>query len=257
MLENDNFALVLGGGSARGIIHAGVIKYLREKDLRPKVIAGTSAGAIIGAFYASGLSDEKMEETLGSLRIRKFLDFDFLNKGGLIRGTKHDKWLYENLGDISFADLEIPLKVNATDFNTGEEIIFSKGKLVPAIRASMNFPIIFLPYHYAGRTLIDGGVVNNLPISLVKQYKVKKFLIVNPYNKGKWPNGKNKRLNSWEVMERTIKLYSMSRYQRELKDLPGKIYLQYENSDINVYDFYKAKEIIQDGYNMARRVINV
>lgn len=257
MLESDNFSLVLGGGSARGIIHAGVIKYLREKDLKPKVIAGTSTGAIIGAFYASGLPDEKIEEILSSLRIRKFLDFDFINKGGFIRGARHEKWLYDILGDISFSDLQIPLKVNATDFDTGEEVVFSKGKLVPAIRASMNFPIIFFPYKYSGHTLIDGGVVNNLPTSLVKQYKVSHIIIVNPYNEAKWQAGKNQRLSSWEVMERTIKLYSMSRYQRELKGLTNKIYLQYANTNIAVYDFYKAKQIIQDGYNMAKKEINV
>jgi len=257
MLEDKNFALVLGGGSARAIIHLGVIKWLMENDLKPKVIAGTSMGAVIGALYASGMNYQEMERVVSSLSIRKFLDIDILGKGGFIKGDKFSKYLTSLFGNKKFEDLEIKLKVNATDFNSGEEVVFTKGKLVPAIRASMNLPVIFLPFKHKSQILVDGGVINNLPINQVASYKVKNFLIINPYFAGNWFGREKKDShNLWEVMERTVKLYSMSRYKRELAALPNKIYLQYASPEVKVYDFHKAKEIIGDGYRMAQSILS-
>ncbi len=256
MIKDKNFALVLGGGSARGLIHAGVLQWFEENNVKPKVIAGTSMGAIIGAFYASGMTFKEIEKILVAFRVRKFLDIDLLSKGGFIRGEKFQTFLENIFGNLKFEDLDTQLKINATDFNTGEEVVFTKGKIVPAIRASMNLPVIFLPYCYKSRMLVDGGVINNLPINQVIHHKVRDIVIINPYYVGDWHNQNKKHSQRlWDVMERTVKLYTMSRYQKELKSLSHKIYIQYDNSKIAVYDFHKSKQIIHDGYDLAKKNI--
>ncbi len=256
MLSNRQFALVLGGGAARGIIHAGIIRYLQERDLFPKVIAGTSMGAIIGSLWAAGKSVKQIEEFVCSLRIRKFLDVDLWGRGGVLKGEKFEEYLKKELGNITFADLQIPLRINATDFISGEEVVFKQGSVVKAVRASMNIPGIFLPYRYQGRILVDGGVVNNLPISLVKGFKVKQVVMVNPFFiSGGIDSPALGRLNVWSVVERSLRLYALARYRNEIRKIRHKVYIEYKNPNVRSYDFAKAKIIIEDGYLLAQRFI--
>ena len=255
-IQDNNFALVLGGGAARGIVHVGVIKRLDELGLRPKVITGTSMGAIIGSLWAAGKSIAEIEKFVCSLRIRKFLDIDLLGRGGVIKGEKFEKYLHSYLGDITFSDLAIPLRINATDFVTGEEVVFRQGSVVKAVRASMNIPGLFLPYRYQGRILVDGGVVNNLPISLARGFHFRQWIVVNPFfTTDKLDSPALGSLNVWAVVERSLRLYALSRYQREVEKLKNKVYLEYKNSQIRSYDFVKARRIIADGYELARTLI--
>ncbi len=255
-IEDNNFALVLGGGAARGIVHVGVIKYLAELGLQPKVITGTSMGAIIGSLWAAGKSIAEIEKFVCSLRIRKFLDIDLLSRGGVIKGEKFEEYLHQYLGDITFSDLAIPLRVNATDFVTGDEVVFRQGLVVKAVRASMNIPGLFLPYRYQGRILVDGGVVNNLPISLARGFHFRQWVIVNPFFiTDKLDSPALGSLNVWAVVERSLRLYALARYQREVKRLRRKVYLEYTNSQIRSYDFAKARDIIADGYKLAQTLI--
>ncbi len=177
--------LALGGGGVRGLAHIPALETLDECGLRPAHIAGTSMGAIIGAFYASGWS---------GARIRSFIEQHIIERGdnwkslypkrrglfkwlsafglsfkgqGLLKVDGLLKYLIESIQAETFEDLEIPLKVVATDFHSGEPVVFERGPLWPAIKASISIPGIFVPVEHEGRILVDGGVANNLPYDLL------------------------------------------------------------------------------------------
>ncbi len=155
--------LVLSGGGARGFAHLGVIKALQELGLKPDMISGTSAGALIGAFIAAGHSTDFILDTIVKLGIRNHLKLAF-NRFGLFTMEKVEKVFLEYIPHNSFEELKIPLVVCATDIKRGEAVYYSSGELAKPVVASCSIPGIFEPVHFDNRTLIDGGVMNNLPV---------------------------------------------------------------------------------------------
>ncbi|MCD4795884.1 MAG: patatin-like phospholipase family protein, partial [Candidatus Cloacimonetes bacterium] len=152
--------LALGGGGARGLCHIKFIEALDELELKPSIIAGTSIGAIIGAFYASGLSGVQMENMLYEIDFKdlfKMMDFSFLSRSSLIKGRGVENFLKQNIPVSTFEELNIPLKIVATDFWREDDVVFDSGKLIPAIRASISIPAIFEPVILDDKVLIDGG----------------------------------------------------------------------------------------------------
>ncbi len=160
--------LVLSGGGAKGYAHIGLLKILDEFNIKPDFVAGTSMGAIIGAAYCSGMSGKEIEERIDEFNIMKLLDIT-ISKNGLIRGDKLLQFFEQFYNNKKFEDLRFPLVVNAVDLITGQEIAFSKGDLSLAVRASMSIPGIFQPTQIKDMILVDGGVKNNIPVSLIKE----------------------------------------------------------------------------------------
>lgn len=154
--------LVLSGGGARGFAHIGVLKVLERHGATFDVVAGTSMGAILGALYASGMRAEQLQQLVESTGWRDVVDFSM--KSGLIKGDRFRSYLAEHL-PATFEELELPLAVTMTDVETGEAVVMSEGDLITAVRASSSFPGAFEPIQHLGRTLADGGIVNNLPIA--------------------------------------------------------------------------------------------
>lgn len=157
--------LVLSGGGARGIAHVGVIKELEQAGIPIRRIVGSSAGALIGALYASCLDAKKLESFITKIPVYKLPDVSFSGQG-IVDGARLSKLIKDFTGAERFSDLKIPLVVNATDLHTGEEIVFKKGKLLPALQASSAFPGMIKPVSHEGRLLIDGGVSHTLPVHL-------------------------------------------------------------------------------------------
>lgn len=153
--------LILSGGGARGFAHIGLFKVLEQTPITIDVIAGTSMGAILGAFYAAGYKAEQIYSIARGLSWRDVLDVSL--NSGFIKGDKLHHFLSEYL-PRSFADLKKPLAVTTTDIETGEEVIITEGDLITALRASSCYPGAFEPVPFKGRTLADGGIVNNLPV---------------------------------------------------------------------------------------------
>ncbi|CAN5556514.1 patatin-like phospholipase family protein [soil metagenome] len=154
--------LVLSGGGARGFAHIGVISMLEHAAVDPEVIAGTSIGAIFGAFLANGCSAREIYELAYRTTWRDV--FDLSLNAGLIKGEKLHAFWAEHL-PADFADLKKPLAVTTTDMETGEEVVIVDGDLITALRASSCYPGAFEPVSYLGRSLADGGIVNNLPVA--------------------------------------------------------------------------------------------
>ncbi len=247
--------LVLSGGGAKGYAHIGLLKILDELKIKPDIVAGTSMGAVIGAAYCSGLNANEIENKIKEFNILKFLDLT-LPKKGLIKGEKLLNFFEEFLGNKNFNNLEIPLLVNAIDLNTGKEIIFDKGNLSLAIRASMSIPGLVQPINIDKYTLVDGGVKNNIPISLIKD---KCDIIITS--------------NVNYLEETDSEIISANKINSTKTELPGlhKIiiktmqimqnnqnYIKYakQNSDIfispnlrnfTILDFHKSKQIISIG----------
>ncbi|CAN5851131.1 patatin-like phospholipase family protein [soil metagenome] len=156
--------LVLSGGGARAFAHIGVLRALERTDLHIDVVAGTSMGAILGAFYAAGYPAEKIYTIASSLSWRDIIDFSL--QFGFFKGEKLHAFLAEYLPS-DFADLEKPFAVTTADVETGEEVVITEGDLITALRASSCYPGAFEPLQFRGRTLADGGIINNLPVEAV------------------------------------------------------------------------------------------
>ncbi|MEW6228576.1 MAG: patatin-like phospholipase family protein [Bacillota bacterium] len=163
--------LALGSGAARGLAHIGVLKVLEREGINIRAITGASIGALIGGLYAAGMSVAEMERHALDVTKRSVLAWidPILPRQGLIVGRKIQDMLRSFIGDIEFPGLRIPLAIVATDILTGEEVVFSReGNVVDAIRASISIPAIFVPVRLGDRLLVDGGVVNSVPVDHIR-----------------------------------------------------------------------------------------
>ena len=162
-------ALVLSSGGARGLAHIGAIEELEAQGYRIRSIVGCSMGAIIGGMYAAGKLAEYKEwmQTIDKKKILSLLDISF-SLDHLVKGEKIIEAMKEIVPDVKIEDLPIPFKAVATDWEKGQEVVFSKGSLYEAIRASISMPLFFDPVKKGGTTFVDGGILNPLPLNISK-----------------------------------------------------------------------------------------
>jgi NTE family protein len=181
-LGNVMVGLALGTGAARGLGHIGVIRVLEREGIAVDMVAGSSMGSLIAAAWAIGKTADEMQEI--ALRVKgrraflKLLDPMFPGSG-FIRGIKVGEFLHDIVDDLTFADTLIPLRISASDFNTMEEVVFEHGRLLDAIRASISIPGVFRPVALNGRTLIDGGITDPVPVDVLARAGVGKIIAVN------------------------------------------------------------------------------
>ena len=170
--KKPKIGLVLGSGAARGLAHIGIIKALKEKNISIDMIAGSSMGALVGACYARGGEITDLEEIVLRTDWKQLIRLADPNLAllfkGVIHGEKVKELLRALIGDVNFRDLKIPLTVVATDVNTGEEVAIKTGSVIDAVRASISIPAIFMPVKLNDRFLIDGGIVNPVPVNVAK-----------------------------------------------------------------------------------------
>jgi NTE family protein len=160
--------LVLGSGSARGWAHIGVIRALEEARVKPDVVCGTSIGALVGAAYAAGELD-RFEHWIRGLRMADVLAFMDVRLGsGLIKGERLMEFLRENFADRAVGQLPVPFGAVATSLRTGAEVWLREGSTLDAVRASIALPGLFAPVWRDGAVLVDGGLVNAVPVSLAR-----------------------------------------------------------------------------------------
>jgi NTE family protein len=175
--------LALGGGFARGIAHVGVLKVLEEENIPIRCIAGTSVGALIGAAYCSGISAAELEQVAARVRFKHIASWT-LSRYGFASNQRMIGFLNHLLKVKTFEELRIPLAVTATDFSTGEGVVFHSGPLVDPVRASCAYPGMFLPVKIRGRLLIDGMLSHTVPTRPLRQMGAVRVLAV--HLKGKW-----------------------------------------------------------------------
>lgn len=178
--------VALGGGFARGIAHIGVLKVLDEEEIPVRIITGTSVGALIGASYCSGLSPAELEEVARSVRFTTFARWT-LSRFGFASNDRMITFLTRTLKCKTFEELRIPLGVTATDFNTGEGVVFHSGSIIDPVRASCAYPGMFLPINIRGRYLVDGMLSHPVPTRPLREMGAERVLAV--HLKGTWSNG--------------------------------------------------------------------
>ena len=210
--------LALGSGGVKGFFHLGVLKTFTKHGIPIDYIAGASIGAWIGSHYAMFQDVAKLEElTFGKKKEKFFVFLEPVLGGGFVKGDKLEKLIDEWLSHANFSDTKIPFTAVATDLNSGEGVIFNKGKLAPAVRASMSIPSVFKPMEYNGKFLVDGGLVDPVPDDLVKKMGADIVVAVNldSYHPRAQFNSKNLSLykittQSFDIVRSRLAEYSIN-----------------------------------------------
>ena len=167
-MESPKIGVALGSGGARGFAHLGVIKTLTENNIPIDFLAGSSMGALVGALYASGIELATLYKMALTFKRKYYLDFT-VPKMGFITGNRVKSLVRTFTQNRTIEQLSIPFAIVATDLKTGEKVVFKKGPIAEAVRASISIPGIFAPEVIDGRLLVDGGVVDRIPVSVVKE----------------------------------------------------------------------------------------
>ncbi|MBC8230372.1 patatin-like phospholipase family protein [bacterium] len=197
---SQKIGLALAGGAARGYAHIGVLKILEREGINIDFIAGTSMGSLVGAYYAGGFSPAEIEEMAIATKRRHITSIGF-SKKGLLSTRKINKMLSRDIGNRTFQDLAIPLSVVTTDILTGEEVVISTGSVKEAVLASISVAGVFPPRELSGRLLIDGGYVNQVPVSVVRNMGADFVIAVVV---GFWSKKRNQYSNAVQIAIRAI-----------------------------------------------------
>ncbi|MFO7923713.1 MAG: patatin-like phospholipase family protein [Bacteroidales bacterium] len=248
MAKKYKTGLVLSGGAARGLAHLGVIKALYEKDIKPDVISGTSAGSIAGAFLADGYDPEELLEIFMEKKIYEFLSLSF-GKMGLLKIQGIKEVLQKNLKAKKFEDLNIPLYVAVTNMNSGETEYFNEGDLIDIVIASSSIPVLFIPSTMNGSVYADGGILDNLPVRPIRD-KCEKVIGVNVNYTG--PEDK---INSMmKIAERSFHLSIGAR----ITELAKECDLFIEPEELKKYgllDVGEGRKMFEIGYKKAKKML--
>ncbi|MFO7663198.1 MAG: patatin-like phospholipase family protein [Chloroflexota bacterium] len=175
--------LVLGGGGARGLAHIGVLRIFERERIPIDCIAGTSIGGLVGALYAAGIPVEELEQEVAKLgrfsEQLRLVDVSISTAGLSVRGRRIYNYMADLLGDtLTFVDLQIPVAMVAVDLKTGRDVILQGGLVIDAVRASISIPGIFMPVELADYRLVDGGVLNNVPVNVALDLGATKTIAV-------------------------------------------------------------------------------
>ncbi|MGC9330949.1 MAG: patatin-like phospholipase family protein [Bacteroidales bacterium] len=294
--KRKDVALVLSSGGARGIAHIGVINALEKHGYNITSISGSSMGALVGGIYAAGSLKtlEDWVKTLTKMEVFKLMDFT-ISTSGLLKGEKLITELEDMIPDRNIEELDIPYCAVATDIINEEEVVFTKGKLYDAIRASISIPTVLKPYVMDGRHLVDGGVMNPIPSNRVERSKTDLLVVSNvnsrldedpgkPSTPEEAPTPKisvpedvnmarkaiinlqqnisklisptsNNKTGIFNLMNRSISLMLHIISENSLREYPPDILVQTDRNKYGTFDFYKSAEIIQYGEDACEEAL--
>ena len=238
--------LALGGGGAKGLCQLAFIQALDELDVKPVIIAGTSIGAIIGSFYAAGLSGQQMESVLKeNLRdIRRMMDVSLFRRSAVKRAKAAEQLFSRHLPVRSFEELEVPLRIVATDFWNYRQVVLNSGELIPAIRASMAMAAVFEPVVHNGMVLVDGGGVNPLPYDIIREHC--DMTVAIDVSGQKTPPQHDPMPNVFENMLTTYTIMQSAIVKNKLSFAPPDIYIKPALTNIRALDFHRCDQILHD-----------
>lgn len=285
---SKKIALVLSGGGARGMAHIGVIEELEKRKYEIVSVTGTSMGSVVGAVYAMGKLEEFKDWlcSLDKMKVFRLMDFT-LSKTGLIKGEKVLNRMKEFMEDRNIEDLDIPYAAVAVDILNKREVVFREGKVYDAIRASISIPGVLTPVKKDKTLLVDGGVMDNVPVRHVQRHGDELIVAVEVnggINMEKEPETKEaqedrrfflqkqlgglyeslgikhhpkseEKLGYIDLINRTISLMTHEMGLLSLEKYPPDILVQVSGEGCGIFDFYKAEEIIERGRKAAERVL--
>jgi len=269
--KHKTWALVLMGGGARGLAHIGVLAVLEENRLVPDIVTGTSMGAMVGGLFAAGLPAAELREIACGLNLNKYIDksaalrrfkgpkgfFEHLmltdhrnrlfKKVGLDRGDVVEQYIQKLTGDVRIESLPIKFVCTAADLLSGKEVLFERGKLHRALRASMSLPILFSPVRAKGMLLVDGGVLDNAPVEAAKKAGASVTVLVDVHRQlQKMPPARMRRAP--QIIQRTLDMAGAAAIEGLVRraDVVLRVPL-----DIDTLDFSGPEKIIQAGEKSA------
>lgn len=296
-IAGKKIGLALGGGSARGMSHIGIFSILEKYRIPIDMIAGSSAGALIGSAYAAGIPLETIEQAVlkwgskfGLLRLTvpDFFDPKYYTKAifstfhgrkmvqdprlfrlgiGVFSGSQLDKLYLHIVGDPDFSDLKIPLLVTALDINTGEEVVFDRGNVRMAVRASLSIPGIFTPVAYQGRLLIDGSIADPVPVNPLVQKDIDIVLAVNvtPSLQESLKSLRSSKKSGQLAVSRSpfmpmfdIAIRSLQSLQYELSTMKttlASVHINPDVGEVSWSEFFTADKLIQKGKDATEKAI--
>jgi len=282
-------SLVLSGGGARGIAHIGVIEELEKQGYEIVSIAGTSMGAMVGGIFALG----KMKEfktwmcSLDKIKVFNLVDFSFSSQG-LVKGDKVFNTMKQFIEDKNIEDLKIPFVAVAADLLNKKEVVFTSGSIWDAIRASVAIPTVITPIATKTALLVDGGVLNNIPVNRVKRVEGDLLIAVNvsadiPPTNAKTrqdeasttetlyqknirnfqiqlhkilPQDKEEKLGFFDVMNKTIDLMRYHLTQLSLEKNAPDVMINISRESCGTYDFYRSAELVEIGREATKKILD-
>lgn len=246
--------LALGSGGSRGVAHIGFLKALEEVGVKPDYITGSSMGAVVGAAYAAGLTVEQMKEAVYSLRLLDLITFT--GKRGGVSGTKKIReLLIKYIGDITFADLKIPFRCYAVDMISQNLIEFSTGSVIDAVVASASIPVVFHPLEKDGMRLIDGGILERVPVSQVKAMGADVVVGVDVLGRR---DASEDAPNVLKMLIETIDVMDNHRTARRKEDFKDIIdfWLEPDLGTMSQYDLRQIRFAYEKGYELGKNYAN-
>jgi len=271
MKASKTWALVLMGGGARGLAHLGVLRVLEREGFVPDVIAGTSMGALVGGLFAAGISAAKLTEMIGGLGLDKTADkarhrgllkrprnlFDylmltetknrFISKIGVDKEDAIEAYLKSCVGGVRIEDLPVKFLCNAVDLVSGREILFTRGRLSRALRATMSLPLVFEPVRMGGMFLMDGGLLNSAPVEAARAAGAEVAVLIDVHRPiRRVPKEKLK--STLQIVQRTVEVATAASFEERARhaDLVVRVPI-----DSSVLNFSEPGRIVLKGEKAA------
>jgi NTE family protein len=249
--KNPTIGLALGGGFARGLAHIGVLKVFAEENIPIHVVGGTSVGAVIGAAYCSGVSAKEMEEIAALVRFKDFARWT-LSRYGLASNDRMSGFLERVLKVKTFEELRLPLAISATDFVSGEAVVFRSGPLVDPVRASCAYPGMFLPVNVNGRLMVDGLLAHAVPTVPLREMGADRVIAV--YLSAHWVNAEGPR----HIFDVIGQCFSIAQQKMcGLWQAAADVVIQPDVRGFGYDEFERGSALIRAGEDAAREALPV
>ncbi|MBR4263908.1 MAG: patatin-like phospholipase family protein [Paludibacteraceae bacterium] len=272
---NKRVALVLGSGGARGLAHIGAIEALEQRGYTISSIAGCSMGSIIAGMYAAGQLEEAKKWFLrvDKQLILRMMDINLLSGSSLVKGQRIIKELEKVVPDQPIEDLLIPCTIVASDMQNTEEVLFRSGSLFEAVRASISIPLFFEPVQSGNRLLIDGGILNPLPLHVIERTEGDILVAMDISGKDSMPEEgeqnvpfkiletplakvhRLRRVNFFSILDRMSDMQIQQNTYLECCLTPPDVHAVMRQYAYNTFDFDKAEEIIEQGYQIMTNAL--
>jgi NTE family protein len=252
--RNPRIGIALGAGSARGWAHIGVLQALAEAGIEPDVVCGTSIGALVGAAYADDRLSE-LERWVSSLTWRKVVGFfDIAFSSGLLKGNRLFTFLKGDLLDKRVEELKRPFAAVATDLATGREIWLQAGPVADAVRASIAMPGLFTPWSDGERLLVDGALVNPVPVSLARAMEAELVIavdlnsnLVGRHARASGGGKPSRRPGMIEVLSKSLNIMSERITRSRLAGEPAEVVIQPRLAELGLLEYHRGVEAIAEG----------
>lgn len=247
-MVRPKIGLALGAGAAKGFAHIGVLKALEEEDITIDLVSGCSAGALIGGLYCGGVSPKELEYIATNVEYRDWIDLT-IPKQGVIKGRKIEKMIKKLTLKKNIEELDKVFLSVATNLNKSEKYVFNKGPIYKAIRASIAVPGIFEPVQLGNMTLVDGAVLDRVPISVLRNLKPDIIIAVSLG----FTDLREEELNIFNIIIQSVEL--LTEQAMDSKDLDAEVIIEPDLKVIGLTRFDLAKESIDIGYKITKEKI--